>query len=117
MLLKKPPIPGKPISNQGNAIAYVEYIVNQRTLKAYNDQKRLFHEQEKVNSEKQVREILLFHGTDTGNIDSILEKNFAIDHVSSHKKKLMIYGAGVYMSEHPEIAHGYGSKILLCKVG
>ena len=63
-----------------------------------------------------VKEVLLFHGTDSANLDSIMENNFNIDAVPSHKEKKMIYGRGVYMSEHPEIAFNYGDKLLLCRV-
>ena len=117
MLLKKPPIGSKSIENKSEAIASIEYVVNQKTLKTFNAKKKFFHENKRgLNSEGKVKELLLFHGTDTGNVDSIMENNFAIDAVPNHKRKAMVYGRGVYMSEHPEIAFSYGDKLLLCRV-
>ena len=117
MLLKKAPIRSKSIENQSDAIASIEYVVNQKTLKTFNAKRKFFHDNKRgLNSEGKVKELLLFHGTDTGNIDSIMENNFAIDAVPNHKPKAMVYGRGVYLSEHPEIAYGYGDKLLLCRV-
>ena len=117
MLLHKPPISSKPIENKSNALASVEYVVNPKTLKTFNAKKQFFQENKRgLRIDGKVKELLLFHGTDSGNLDSIMENNFNIDTVPSHKKKKMIYGRGVYMSEHPEIAFNYGHKLLLCRV-
>ena len=116
MLHRKPNFPHRQILNQGDAIASIIYVVNPKSLKAYDNQRRIFRDQNKVNDGNKVKELLLFHGTDDSNIDSILENNFNIDYVSGHKKKVMMYGRGVYLSEHPEISFGYGNKVLLCKV-
>ena len=117
MLLHKPPISSKPIKNKSNALASVEYVVNPKTLKTFNAKKQFFQENKRgLRIDGKVKELLLFHGTDSGNLDSIMENNFDIDTVPSHKKKKMIYGRGVYMSEHPEIAFNYGHKLLLCRV-
>ena len=117
MLLHKPPISSKPIKNKSNALASVEYVVNPKTLKTFNAKKQFFLENKRgLRVDGKVKELLLFHGTDSGNLDSIMENNFNIDTVPSHKKKKMIYGRGVYMSEHPEIAFNYGDKLLLCRV-
>ena len=117
MLLHKPPISSKPIKNKSNAPASVEYVVNPKTLKTFNAKKQFFLENKRwLRVDGKVKELLLFHGTDSGNLDSIMENNFNIDTVPSHKKKKMIYGRGVYMSEHPEIAFNYGHKLLLCRV-
>ena len=118
MLLKgKPPIGSKTIENQSNAIASIEYVVNPKTLKTFSDKKKLFLDNKRgLNNEGKVKELLLFHGTDTGNVDSIMENNFVIDAVPNHKRKAMVYGRGVYMSEHPEVAFSYGDKLLLCRV-
>ena len=117
MLLHKPPISSKPIKNKSNALASVEYVVNPKTLKTFNAKKQFFLENKRgLRVDGKVKELLLFHGTDSGNLDSIMENNFNIDSVPSHKEKKMIYGRGVYMSEHPEIAFNYGHKLLLCRV-
>ena len=117
MLLHKPPISSKPIENKSNALASVEYVVNPKTLKTFNAKKQFFLENKRgLRVDGRVKELLLFHGTDSGNLDSIMENNFNIDTVPSHKEKKMRYGRGVYMSEHPEIAFNYGDKLLLCRV-
>ena len=117
MLLHKPSFPAKPIENKSNALASVEYVVNPKTLKTFNAKKRFFLEKKRgLRVDGKVKEVLLFHGTDSANLDSIMENNFNIDAVPSHKEKKMIYGRGVYMSEHPEIAFNYGDKLLLCRV-
>ena len=117
MLLHKPSFPAKPIENKSNALASVEYVVNPKTLKTFNAKKRFFLEKRRgLRVDGKVKELLLFHGTDSANLDSIMENNFNIDAVPSHKEKKMIYGRGVYMSEHPEIAFNYGDKLLLCRV-
>ena len=88
-----------------------------KTLKTFNAKKQFFLENKRgLRVDGKVKELLLFHGTDSGNLDSIMENNFNINTVLSHKKKKMIYGRGVYMSEHPEIAFNYGHKLLLCRV-
>ena len=116
MLLKKSAIRGKNIVKKSDCIKSIEYIFNQKTLRNFNNQKRLFKKCGKVNDERKVREILLFHGTDSDNIDGILKNNFDIDTVPIHKNKRMAYGRGVYMSEHPEISFKYGNILQLCKV-
>ena len=69
-----------------------------------------------MNAEKKVREMLLFHGTDATNIDSILKDGFNLDFIPTHKMKLQLYGRGIYMAENPELAFQYGNIILICKV-
>ena len=104
------------IQNKPNSIQSIEHIVNKKTLDIYNQMKKTFKEQGKVTEDKKVRELLLFHATDAKNIDSILQNGFNIDHDPQHKQKKMVFGRGVYFSEHPEISFFYGNKILLCKV-
>ena len=118
MLLKKTSFPNKPVMNQGDALASIEHIVNSINMKIFNAKALEFKEGGKglTSDGKNAKEILLFHGTDSNNVESIFENNFYIDWVSNHKKKLMIYGRGVYMSEHPEVALGYGNTLLLCRV-
>ena len=110
--------PKNPISiqNKPNSIQSIEHIANKKTLDSYNQMKNTFKEQGKVTENKKVREMLLFHSTDAKNIDSILQNGFNINHNPNHKEKKMIFGRGVYFSEHPEYSYMYGNKILLCKV-
>ena len=106
----------KPIQNKPNSVQSVEHISNPKTLEKYNAKKQAFKEAGKVNGEKKVREMLLFHGTNAANIDSILKEGFNINFDPTHKKKLQLYGRGVYLAEHPEMAFNYGNIILVCKV-
>ena len=107
----------KMLQKKSESIDSIEYIVNEKTLETFNSKKRFFEETKKgLNREGKVKELLLFHGTDNANIDSIVEKNFFIDAVPTHKTKSMAYGRGIYMSEHPEMALNYGKKLLLCRV-
>ena len=95
-------------------ISSVEYVVHQKTLKTFNLKKKLFEDKRRgLNRDGKVKELLLFHGTDASNIDSIFENNFAIDAVPNPR---MVYGRGVYMSEHPQIALCYGDTLLLSRV-
>ena len=117
MLLQSPQTTfPKPIQNKPNSVQSVEYISNPKTQETYNTKKQAFEEAGKVNREKKVREMLLFHGTDAANIDSILIEGFNVDFNPKHKSKLQLYGRGIYMAEHPEEAFYYGNIILVCKV-
>ena len=106
----------KTIENKANSVQSVEHICNPKTLENYNAKKQAFKEAGKVNIEKKVQEILLFHGTDAANIDSILKEGFNVDFNPKHKSKMQRYGRGIYVAEHPEMAFMYGNIILLCKV-
>ena len=106
----------KTIENKANSVQSVEHICNPKTLENYNAKKLAFKEAGKVNIEKKVQEILLFHGTDAANIDSILKEGFNVDFNPKHKSKMQRYGRGIYVAEHPEMAFMYGNIILLCKV-
>ena len=107
----------KMLQGKSTSIASIEYLVNEKTLETFNSKKKFFEENKRgLNSQGNVKELLLFHGTDAANIDSIVEKNFIIDAVSTHKRKAMAYGRGIYMSEHPETALKYGDQLLLCRV-
>jgi len=107
----------KMLQRKSMSIASIEYLVNEKTLETFDSKKKFFEENKRgLNTEGKVKELLLFHGTDTANVDSILENNFAIDAVPTHKRKAMAYGRGIYMSEHPETALIYGNKLLLCRV-
>ena len=98
-------------------ISSVEYVVHQKTLETFNSKKKDFEEKRRgLNKDGKVKELLLFHGTDTSNVDSIVENNFSIDALPYQRKKKMAFGRGVYMSEHPQIALSYGDTLLLCRV-
>ena len=69
-------------------------------MQNYNTKKLEFKEAGKVNTEKKVREMLLFHGTDAANIDSILKGGFNLDFNPTHKKKRQLLGRGIYMAAY-----------------
>ena len=108
MLLKKPTWRrAETIKNQSEAIASIEYLVNETTLETFNSKKQFFQEAKRgLDSEGNVKELLLFHGTHPANVDSIAENNFAIAEC----------GRGVYMSEDPQHALSYGDTLILSRV-
>ena len=48
--------------NAHDAIQYVEYVVNPKTLEAYNETMKQFQEQGTVDGQGKGQEMLLFHG-------------------------------------------------------
>ena len=85
-------------------------MVNEETLETFDSKKKSFQENRRgLNECGNVKELLLFHGTDTVNVDSIAENNFDIDAFPTHKN-----GRGVYMANNPALQ--YGDTLLLCRV-
>ena len=112
------PVPIRTVSNPSDAIAQIDYIRNPKLEKMYEAQKKKFLEEN-----KDAREVLLFHGTSTSCIESILKTNFLIDHLpvqQTNKKDLrdkkMMFGRGVYFSELPAVSLMYGNGLILCRV-
>ena len=112
MALEKAPITAMPINNPGQAIQSIEYIENQVNGERYRRCKEVLMKK----SDLCAKEILLFHGTNVQNIDSILNANFNIESSPVDRCKAMVYGRGVYMSEFPGVSLMYGNGLLLCKV-
>eukprot|EP00092_Neocalanus_flemingeri_P058142 GFUD01069240.1.p1 GENE.GFUD01069240.1~~GFUD01069240.1.p1 ORF type:complete len:189 (+),score=44.53 GFUD01069240.1:414-980(+) len=112
MVLIQPPIPSRPIYNPSQAIQSIEYIENELSTERYQNCKALFREK----SDQCAKEILLFHGTDVNNIDSIFNKNINIESSTVGRCKAMVFGRGIYMSEFPGVSLNYGAGLLLCKV-
>ena len=101
MLLKRnPPIQCKEISNPADAIACVEYIENKFSSAQYEECRA-----EMQAGGESTEEALLFHGTDSSNIDTIFRENFNIDCSPVGRNKAMAYGRGVYMSEYPGVRY------------
>jgi len=112
MSLQNPPITAKQINNPFHAIRSIEYIENEGNTEKYRHCKKLFSKK----SDKCGKEILLFHGTNVQNIDSIFTTNFNIDKSPVDRRKMMAYGRGVYLSEFPGVSLTYGAGLVLCKV-
>jgi len=112
------PVPIRTVSNPSDAIAQIDYIRNPKLEKMYEAQKLKFLEEN-----KDAREVLLFHGTSTSCIESILRTNFLIDHLpvqqtnkNDLRDKKMMFGRGVYFSELPAVSLMYGNGLILCRV-
>ena len=58
-------------------------------------------------------EILAFHGTDTSNVENILNVNLNPNHSPKHGLR---YGRGCYFSEFPDFSRKYGEGLILFKV-
>jgi len=112
------PVPLRTVSNPSDAIAHIDYIKNSKLEKIYEDQKERF-----LQENKDVKEVLLFHGTSASCVESILKTNFQIDHLpvqqtnqNDVRDKKMMFGRGVYFSEIPAVSLMYGNGLILCKV-
>ena len=121
--LPKCSLPLRRLVNLDSAIASITHIENERSTQAYENQKRKFKEEQKVEADGSVKELYLFHGTSISNLHKIATENFIIDAYPIQKnaqdevrKKTMIYGRGVYLTELPALSLTYGDGLLLCKV-
>ena len=84
------------------------YIHNQDSKTAFENLKKKFASEGKVDKYGNVCETLLYHGTTNESLNLIVEGNFSLEHVPLMRKKLMLFGTGVYFSELPgkhEILH------------
>jgi len=98
-------------SGQGNTISRktiksIEYVENDSIRATFMEKKSKFLAKKIPHDER-----LVFHGTNEGNIESILMENFRLD-----KCRRFAHGKGVYFSEFPDISLGYGPGLLLCRV-
>ena len=112
------PIPLRKVTDVSDSIAHIDYIINPQLEKQFEEQKNAFRQEN-----KEVEEVLLFHGTAVASVDSILQTNFLLDHSpapqAGHTKgrsKKSMFGRGVYFSSQPAISLMYGSGLVLCKV-
>jgi len=98
-------------SGQGSTIGRktiknIKYVENDSIRVTFMEKKSKFLANKIPHNER-----LVFHGTNEGNIDSILTENFRLD-----KCTRFAHGKGVYFSEFPDISLGYGTGLLLCRV-
>ena len=112
------PVPLRKVSNTSDAIAHIDYVKNSKLEKIYEAQKDKF-----LQENKDVKEVLLFHGTSASSVESILRTNFQIDHLplqqtsqTNVRDKKMMFGRGIYFSELPAVSLMYGNGLILCKV-
>ena len=91
-------------------------VQNQFIEKAFNEQKKRFAAEGKVDKYGKVPELLQFHGTAIENINKIIEENFIIEKTPADREKAMLFGRGIYLSELPGVSLMYGDGLLLCKV-
>ena len=116
-------MPRKQVFNTSDAIESITYIHNAKQESAYENQKKLFKQQKKVDQDGHVRELLLFHGTAAECIESIITTNFIVDCLphpeeetegeGRRRKKAMLFGRGIYFSELPGVSLMYGGGLLL----
>ena len=109
-------LPRKKVLNHWDAIDSVVVVQNEAIEKAFNDQKKKFATEGKVDKYGKVPEHFQFHGTAFENINKIIEENFKIDMTPTHREKAMLFGRGIYLSELPGVSLMYGEGLLLCKI-
>ena len=116
-------VPLRRIPDVENAIDTITYIENETLMKTYENQRKTFQYQGKVNKQGLVNEMLLFHGTSWSCVHQIATNNFDIEAIPKQlttnnqtRKKSMLFGKGVYFSEIPALSLIYGDGLILCKV-
>ena len=121
--VSKAPVHMRTILDISDAIDSITYIENDDTAAKYEEQRKMFEEEGKVDDKGKVTEVLLFHGTAVASVENILTENFIMDAVplqlntqNEARKKAMMYGRGIYFSELPAVSLMYGNGLLLCKV-
>ena len=108
----------KTLTNPDTLIETIKVINNEALLEDYMEQK-----EELAIKNKSTDEIFLFHGTSEKNLKEIIKKNFDLNAFPTEnttgetpRKKLSIFGQGIYFSEHPGYTTHYGNALILCKV-
>ncbi|XP_046848921.1 NFX1-type zinc finger-containing protein 1-like [Xenia sp. Carnegie-2017] len=87
-------------------ITAIDIVVNKDLENKFEAKKKKFRDEGIPDNE-----ILVYHGTDKKNIDSILKNNLQVSLAERQK-----YGRGNYFSEFPEVSIGYGDGLLLCRI-
>ena len=106
------------ISNPDSLIETIKVIGNEAIFERYQQKIEEF-----TVNKKSTEELFLFHGTSEKNLKEIIKKNFDISAVpientpgENPRKKLSVYGSGIYFSSHPCYSSKYGNALILCKV-
>jgi len=109
-------LPRKLFLEPWSSLESVVYVHNPDIEMAFETLKEKFKSEGKVDKYGNVSETLLFHGTTNESLNLIIEQNFSLEHRPALRKKLMLFGTGIYFSELPGVSLMYGEKLLLCKV-
>ena len=109
-------LPRKKIFDSWDSLDSIVHVENKKIKQDFEEQKRIFETEGKVDKYGKVTEYLLFHGTSNENMNLIVENNFSIDSLPAERGKVMLFGRGVYFSELPGVSLMYGDKLLLSKV-
>ena len=89
-------------ASNGFNFSHVDFILADETIvQSFYEKKEKF---EKVGF---TEEFLLFHGTDSCNIDPIFKENFCPHILPKNKQKVKAYGSGIYFSSDFLTALGY----------
>merc|ERR1712156_876131 len=91
----------------------VDYIFNPKIAKQFEETRKDFESRGIP-----VKERRIFHATHNDNIMPIISGNFDIDAKRVDGNKIMSLGRGIYFSDFPPCALGYGkgNSILMCRV-
>ena len=109
-----PDLPRKVVSSPWDSLHSVTHIDNGDQAKLFEEKKKEFLEEGKVDEFGSVRETFLFHGSSMESINKIVEGHFDIDCRGDQGR--MLFGRGVYFSHLPGLSLMYGEGLLLCKV-
>jgi len=104
------------ITNAWDSLESIVYLDNGEIKDKFEEQKKIFEMEGKIDKYGKVKELLLFHGTSNESMNLIVENNFSIDHLPTERGKVMLFGRGIYFSELPGVSLMYGDSLLLCKV-
>ena len=96
----------------------VVYVTNTKLARQFEEQRERFRREGKVREDGRVEESLLYHGSSVENINKIVAGGFCLDSEPEDgaRRKLMMFGRGVYLSALPGVSMMYGEALLLCRV-
>ena len=94
-----------------HSIERIDFIAHPKLFEDYEKEKENFKRQNKSLNEK-----LLFHGTHASNLNKILADNFKLTADPVSRRKVNMYGEGIYFSDFPAKSLRYGEALMLCKV-
>lgn len=113
-----PALPRKVTARPWESLRSVVHLTNQKLARQFEEQREKFWREEKLTEHGRVEEILLYHGSSPENIDKIASSGFCLDSEPEDggRRKLMLFGRGVYLSPLPGVCMMYGEALLLCRV-
>ena len=94
------------LTDRCGAIQHIDYLENAALAKRFESMRASLSWRGRGGEE-----VLLFHGTQPVNLDSIMRNNFD---PCLHQRS--VYGPGTYMSKYPNVALAYGTGLVLCRV-